>query len=97
MSILAILIVVLNAVDGVLTYIGLKTSQMVELNPVLRMMQPESVLFIKVLLSGLLCYIIYKKGLMRFGRKLRILLWIVVIMYTSVIILHLFWLIPFLF
>nr|WP_279587120.1 DUF5658 family protein [Paenisporosarcina antarctica] len=83
--------------DGVLTYIGLKTSQMVELNPVLRMMQPESVLFIKVLLSGLLCYIIYKKGLMRFGRKLRILLWIVVIMYTSVIILHLFWLIPFLF
>ncbi|WP_051005519.1 DUF5658 family protein [Paenisporosarcina sp. TG-14] len=88
---------VLNAVDGALTYIGLKTSQMVELNPILRMMQPESVLFIKVLLSVLLCYIIYKKGLMRFGRKLRVLLWIVVIMYTSVIILHLFWLIPFLF
>ena len=88
---------VLNAVDGVLTFIGLKTSQMEELNPFLNKLQPESVLFLKLLLSGLLYYVLYKKGLKRFGRKLKILLWIVVLLYIGVIILHLFWLIPYLF
>jgi len=97
LKILVIIIIVLNAVDGALTYIGLKTSQMVELNPILRMMQPESLLILKLLLSGLLCYVVYKKGLIRFGRKFQILSMIVVALYTGVIILHLFWLIPFLF
>ncbi|MFC6039289.1 DUF5658 family protein [Paenisporosarcina macmurdoensis] len=97
LSVLAFLIVVLNAVDGVLTYIGLKTSQIEELNPMLSILQPESILFVKLLLSGLLWYVIYKKGLLRFGRKLLLLLWIVVVIYTGVIILHLFWFIPFLF
>jgi phosphoglycerol transferase MdoB-like AlkP superfamily enzyme len=97
LSVLAFLIVVLNAVDGVLTYIGLKTSQMEELNPMLSMLQPESILFVKLLLSGLLWYVIYKKGLLRFGRKLRLLLWVVVVIYMCVIILHLFWFIPFFF
>ncbi|WP_255421163.1 DUF5658 family protein [Paenisporosarcina sp. OV554] len=83
--------------DGVLTYIGLKNSQMEELNPLLSMLQPEFVLFLKLLLSGLLYYVIYKKGLKRFGSKLHILLWLVVAIYTGVIILHLFWFIPFLF
>ena len=87
----------LNGVDGVLTFIGLKTSQMEEFNPFLNKLKPESVLFLKLLLSGLLYYVIYKNGLKRFGRKLKILLWIVVLLYMGVIILHLFWLIPYLF
>ncbi|HSO58446.1 MAG TPA: DUF5658 family protein [Paenisporosarcina sp.] len=88
---------VLNGVDGLLTYIGLKTSQMTELNPILSQLQPESILFLKLLLSGLLYYVIYKQGLRRFGRKLYIVLWMVMVLYSGVIILHLFWLVPFLF
>jgi hypothetical protein len=89
--------VVLNAVDGLLTYIGLKTFQITELNPILSQLQPDTILFLKLLLSGLLYYVIYKQGLKRFGRKLYIVLWIVMVLYSGVIILHFFWLIPFLF
>lgn len=88
---------VLNTFDGIFTYIGLKNLQMVEANPLLRRLEPESVLVLKLLLSGLLSYVIYNKGLMKFGKKFLILLSMVIAIYLGVISLHLFWLIPFLF
>ncbi|WP_019413208.1 DUF5658 family protein [Paenisporosarcina sp. TG20] len=88
---------VLNTLDGVFTYIGLKNLQMVEANPFLRTLKPESVLVLKLLLSGLLSYVIFNKGLIRFGKKFQILLSMVIAVYSGVILLHLFWLIPFLF
>lgn len=93
---MALIIVVLNTLDGVFTYIGLKNLQMVEANPLLRTLKPESVLVLKLLLSGLLSYVIYNKGFMKFGKKFQILLSMVIAIYLGVISLHLFWLIPFL-
>ncbi|WP_075619940.1 DUF5658 family protein [Paenisporosarcina indica] len=95
MYILPWIIVAFNGLDGILTYIGLVSFQMVEANPLLSSLDPLHVLFIKLSFSAILSVLITKKAFLKFGKKLKMTLWFAVTLYSGVLVLHLLWLIPY--
>lgn len=95
MYILPWTIVAFNGLDGILTYIGLVSFQMVEGNPLLSSLDPLHVLVIKLAFSCLLGYLIIQNAFLRFGKKVKMTLWLAATLYSGVLVLHLFWLIPY--
>jgi len=89
------IIVTFNGMDGIFTYIGLTTFQMVEANPILSFLHPFHVLIIKLFFSCVLSFLIIKKAFLRFGYKFKLILWFAVGLYTGVLVLHMLWFIPF--
>lgn len=95
MYILPWVIVTFNGLDGILTYVGLITSQMVEANPLLSVMDPLHVLIIKLSFSFILSFLIIKNAFIRFGKKIQLTLWFAVTLYSGVLVIHMFWFIPY--
>ena len=95
MHILPWVIVTFNGVDGILTYIGLTTFQMVEANPLLSFLDPLHVLIIKLSFSCVLSFLIIKNAFLRFGYKFKLTLWFAVTLYSGVLGLHMLWFIPY--
>lgn len=95
MYILPWVIVALNGLDGILTYIGLVSLQMVEANPLLSSLDPLHMLFIKLSFSVILSILITKKVFLKFGKKIKMTLWLAITLYSGVLVLHMLWLIPY--
>ena len=95
MYVLPWVIVVFNGLDGILTYIGLVSYQMVEANPLLNSLDPLHILLIKLSFSFVLSILITKNAFLRFGKKVKMTLWFTVTLYSGVLTLHMLWLIPY--
>lgn len=88
-------LVVLNFLDGLLTYIGLSLGAITEANPILASLSPFALLMTKLLLSLCLFSFLYTPFVRIQSRSWRYSLIFVNTLYSSVLLLHLLWLILF--
>lgn len=90
-------LVVLNFLDGLLTYIGLSLGAITEANPLLASFSPFALLMTKLLLSLCLFGFLYTPFVRLRSRSWRYSLIFVNALYSFILLLHLFWLILFFF
>ena len=90
------LLIVLNALDGILTYFGLTRGVVEEANPLLSSFAPLTILGIKLLLSLFLFGLLFTTFAGIRTAVWRYTLLSVNVLYSMILALHLYWL-PFLF
>ncbi|MFD1030497.1 DUF5658 family protein [Metaplanococcus flavidus] len=90
------LLIVLNAVDGILTYLGLTRGLVTEANPLLASFTPFTILGIKLFLSLCLFGLLFTAFAEIRTSFWRYTLISANVLYTMIFALHLYW-IPFLF
>lgn len=88
---LGILLAVLNALDGTLTYIGLVSNQIEEGNPLMAGFAPIHLLLIKLLFSAALTYFLFNPQYIPHKRFIFPVLIGANILYIAVMFLHIFW------
>lgn len=88
-------LVVLNFLDGLLTYIGLSLGAITEANPILASFSPFALLMTKLLLSLCLFSFLYTPFVHIQSRSWRYSLIFVNTLYSLILLLHLSWLILF--
>ena len=85
------LLVALNTLDGLLTYIGIKLHFIEEANPLLATLPPVALLGIKLLFSVALGFFLIKNQYSPFKRYIPYLLAFANLLYIGVTCLHVFW------
>ena len=85
-------LVVLNFLDGLLTYIGLSFGAITEANPLLASFSPLALLATKLLLSLCLFSFLYTPFVWIQSCSWRYILIFVNTLYSFILLLHLFWL-----
>ncbi|WP_203333121.1 DUF5658 family protein [Planococcus beigongshangi] len=90
------LLIVLNALDGILTYVGLSNNIVTEANPLLSSFEPFTILGIKLFLSTCLFGLLFTAFSQVRSNFWRITFFGANAIYTMIMALHLYW-IPFLF
>ncbi|WP_298832446.1 DUF5658 family protein [uncultured Planococcus sp.] len=88
-------LVVLNFLDGLLTYIGLSLGAITEANPILASFSPLAILMTKLLLSLCLFSFLYTPFVRLQSRSWLYSLIFVNMLYSFILLLHLLWLILF--
>jgi hypothetical protein len=88
---LGFLLVILNALDGIFTYIGLITEQIEEANPLLSGLDPIILLGLKLLCSAFLFYFLMNPKYIPFKKFFFPVLVIVNIVYLAILGIHIFW------
>lgn len=86
------IIIVLNTLDGICTYIGLINHWIEEANPLLSGFSPLVILCIKLLLSGAVFWLWKTTFPTRFVNGWKVILVLVVALYSWITLLHLVWL-----
>ncbi|ANU24322.1 DUF5658 family protein [Planococcus donghaensis] len=86
-------LVVLNFLDGLLTYIGLSTGAINEGNPLLASLSPFALLATKLFLSLCLFGFLFTPFIKIQSRIWRVTLVMVNILYSVTLLLHLYWLV----
>ncbi|MBD8015382.1 DUF5658 family protein [Microbacterium sp. APC 3898] len=85
-------LVILNFLDGFLTYMGLSFGAITEANPLLASFSPLALLVTKFLLSLCLFGFLYTPFVRIQSRNWRYTLILVNTLYSLILLLHLFWL-----
>ncbi|WP_251047668.1 DUF5658 family protein [Planococcus sp. ISL-110] len=85
-------LVILNSLDGLLTYVGLSFGAITEANPLLASFSPLTLLATKLFLSLCLFAFLYTPFIWIQSRTWRYALIGVNTIYTSILLLHVFWL-----
>lgn len=85
-------LVILNFLDGFLTYVGLSFGAITEANPLLAAFSPLALLMTKILLSLCLFGFLYTPFVRIQSRNWRYTLIFVNTLYSFILLLHLFWL-----
>lgn len=88
-------LVILNFLDGVLTYMGLSWGVITEANPILTSFSPLALLATKLLLSLCLFSFLYTPFVRIQSHSWRYSLIFVNTLYSFILLLHFFWLIIF--
>ena len=88
-------LVILNFLDGFLTYMGLSLGAITEANPILASLSPAALLAIKLLLSLCLFSFLYTPFVRIQSRSWRYSFMFINTLYSFILLLHLFWLIIF--
>ncbi|MGH2318795.1 DUF5658 family protein [Planococcus sp. SE5232] len=88
-------LVVLNFLDGLLTYVGLSLGAITEANPILASLSPFALLMTKLLLSLCLFSFLYTPFVRIQSHSWRYSLIFVNTLYSFILLLHLLWLILF--
>jgi len=91
MILLAWLLVILNCLDGIATYVGISLFIISEANPLLALLDPYYVLMIKLYLSTLLALFILQHPIHQLGRGFKYLFGCANICYVGVLVLHIYW------
>jgi hypothetical protein len=85
------LLVLLNSLDGIATYIGISLSIITEANPLLVELDPFYILMIKLYLSTFLAVHSLQHPVQLFGRGFKYLLSFANVCYLLVFVAHCFW------
>lgn len=85
-------LIILNFLDGILTYTGLSLGVITEANPLLASFSPLALLVTKLLLSLCLFGFLYTPFVRIQSRKWRYVLAFVNMLYSFILLLHFFWL-----
>lgn len=89
--VMAWILVALNAMDGIFTYIALKNNIAEEANPILASLPPEVLLAIKLLFSVFLMFFLLKTKQVFQKTYIFVLLSIALMMYIGVTGIHFVW------
>lgn len=90
---LGILLAVLNALDGIFTYVGLNAGHIGEANPLLSWLPPLALLLLKLGFSAGLFYFILNPQYIPYKKFMFPLFIVVNIVYTFIIGLHIIWMV----
>jgi hypothetical protein len=85
------LLVLLNSLDGIATYIGISLLIITEANPLLAELDPFTILIIKLYLSTFLSIFILQHPMQMFGKGFKYLLRFANMCYLLVFSSHVFW------
>lgn len=85
------LLVLLNSLDGIATYVGISIMIITEANPLLAELDPFTILIIKLYLSTFLSVFILQHPMQLFGRGFKNLLRFANMCYLLVFSSHVFW------
>ena len=85
-------LIILNFLDGLLTYTGLSLGVITEANPLLASFSPLALLIVKLLLSLCLFSFLYTPFVRIQSRKWRYILAFVNMLYSFILLVHFFWL-----
>jgi len=85
------LLVILNSLDGIATYIGITLLLISEANPLLTRLDPLMILMIKLFLSTVFAVFILKYPFQQFGNSVKYLLSFANACYLCIFAFHLFW------
>lgn len=85
------LLVLLNSLDGIATYVGISLMIITEANPLLAELNPFTILIIKLYLSTFLSVFILQHPMQLFGRGFKNLLRFANMCYLMVFSSHVFW------
>lgn len=85
------MLVILNSLDGIATYIGITLLLISEANPLLTNLDPLAILMIKLFLSTIFAVFILKYPFQQFGNSVKYLLSFANACYLGVFAFHLFW------
>lgn len=85
------LLVVLNSLDGIATYVGITLLIISEANPLLIKLDPFTILIIKLFLSTLFAVFILKYPFQQFGKSFKYVLSFANVCYLSVFLFHIIW------
>lgn len=85
------LLVLLNSLDGIATYVGISLLIITEANPLLAELDPFTILIIKLYLSTFLSVFILQHPMQLFGKGFKNLLRFANICYLLVFSSHVFW------
>ena len=90
---LLMVVLVLNSLDGILTYYGLVNHWIEEANPLLSSFSPLTILIIKMMLS-LAVFFLWKSNFpTRFMMGWRLILLFVILLYSWIMLLHVVWIV----
>ncbi|MGE6489101.1 DUF5658 family protein [Paenisporosarcina sp. NPDC076898] len=85
------LLVILNSLDGIATYLGITLLLISEANPLLTRLDPLMILMIKLFLSTVFAVFILKYPFHQFGNSVKYLLSFANACYLCIFAFHLFW------
>ena len=85
------MLILLNSLDGIATYVGISLLIITEANPILAELDPFNILMIKLYLSTFLTVFILQHPLQLFGRGFKYLLSFANVCYLGVFASHAFW------
>ena len=85
------LLVILNSLDGIATYIGITLLLISEANPLLMKLDALTILMIKLFLSTVFAVFILKYPFQQFGNSVKYLLSFANVCYLCIFAFHLFW------
>ena len=85
------MLVLLNCLDGIATYVGISLLLITEANPLLAGLDPFYILMIKLYLSAFLTAYILQHSMQLFGKGFKYLLSFANVCYLGVFVTHVIW------